>query len=284
MKNLNGKVAVVTGAASGIGLSLARACAAEGMKVVLADVEREALERAARETATGGAETLAVETDVSSEAEVRRLAERTLERFGAAHLLFCNAGVGAGSLLWASSAKDWEWTLGVNLWGTIHAVNAFVPTMLSQGEEGRVVITSSDAGLVGGPFNGIYRVSKHALTAYAETLHHELSIVGAKVGVSVLCPGFTRTRICDAGRNRPERLRNKPGEVADIPTKGFDDFIRAGVERGLSPDEVAAETLRAVREGRFYVITDKGTHAGVRRRMEDILSEGTPVFEIPRMG
>ncbi len=143
MKDLKGKVAVVTGAASGIGMSLARACAAEGMRVVLADVEGEALERASREIAETGSETLAVTVDVSSEAEVRRLAERTAERFGAVHLLFCNAGVGAGSLLWASTAKDWEWTLGVNLWGTVHVVNAFVPAMLSRGEEGRVVITST---------------------------------------------------------------------------------------------------------------------------------------------
>lgn len=283
MKDLKGKVAVVTGAASGIGLSLARACAAEGMRVVLADVEREPLERAAEEIRASGAEALEAETDVSQESDMRRLAELTMERFGAAHLLFCNAGVGAGSLLWASSAKDWEWTLGVNLWGAVHAVNAFMPTMLAQGDEGRVVITSSDAGLVGGPFNGVYRVSKHALTAYAETLHHELSIVGAKIGVSLLCPAFTRTRICDAARNRPARLRNSPGEAPDLQPRGFDDFIRAGVERGVSPDEVAAETLQAVREGRFYVIPDKGTLAGVRRRMEDILSERTPVFEIPRM-
>ncbi|MBN2223042.1 MAG: SDR family NAD(P)-dependent oxidoreductase [Deltaproteobacteria bacterium] len=282
MKDLKGKVAVVTGAASGIGLSLARACAAEGMRVVMADVEGEALERAAREIAETGSETLAVTVDVSSEAEVRRLAERTTERFGAAHLLFCNAGVGAGSLLWASTAKDWEWTLGVNLWGTVHAVNAFVPAMLARGEEGRVVITSSDAGLVGGPFNGVYRVSKHALTAYAETLHHELTVVGAKVGVSLLCPGFTKTRICDAGRNRPERLKNEPGEAANIPTQGFDDFIRAQVDRGVSAEEVASETLKAVREGRFYVITDPGTYEGVRRRMEDILDGRTPAFEIPR--
>lgn len=282
MKDLKGKVAVVTGAASGIGMSLARACAAEGMRVVLADVEGEALERAAREIAETASETLAVTVDVSSEAEVRRLAERTAERFGAVHLLFCNAGVGAGSLLWASTAKDWEWTLGVNLWGTVHVVNAFVPAMLSRGEEGRVVITSSDAGLVGGPFNGVYRVSKHALTAFAETLHHELTIVGAKVGVSLLCPGFTKTRICDAGRNRPERLRNRPGEAANIPTQGFDDFIRSQVNRGVSADEVASETLKAVRERRFYVITDPGTYAGVRRRMEDILDGRTPAFEIPR--
>ena len=203
MKELKGKVAVITGAASGIGRALADRCVQEGMKAVLADVEVDALAKAEAGLKASGATVLAVPTDVSQARSVAALAQKTLEAFGAVHLLCNNAGVGSEAAIWESTLEEWEWVMGVNLWGVIHGVRAFVPIMLAQDTECHIVNTASMAGLISGPGLGAYKVTKHAVVSLSETLHHELAERAAKVRVSVLCPGFVNTRIMESARNRP---------------------------------------------------------------------------------
>lgn len=192
MREFHGKVAVVTGAASGIGRSLAERCAQEGMRVVLADVEEGALTQTAESLRSSGADVRAITTDVSRAGDVEALARKTVEAYGGVHLLFNNAGVGGGTTAWGSMLADWQWVLGVNLWGVIHGVHSFVPLMLQQGDEGHIVNTASIAGLTGGPGLAVYKVSKHGVVSISETLYHELALQGAKIGVSVLCPGWVR--------------------------------------------------------------------------------------------
>jgi NAD(P)-dependent dehydrogenase (short-subunit alcohol dehydrogenase family) len=212
MKDFQGKVAVVTGAASGIGRALAGKSAQEGMKVVLADVEERALKQAEEELQASGAQVLAVRTDVSQADEVEALAQKTFDTYGAVHLLFNNAGVSAGTTVWESSLADWQWVLGVNLWGVIHGIHFFVPRMLAQDSEGHIVNTASGFGLVSSSGAGIYKVSKHGIVTLSETLALELAARGAKLKASVLCPSFVSTRIMDAERNRPPALANAPEE------------------------------------------------------------------------
>src|SRR5207248_8286700 len=212
MKDFQGKVAVVTGAASGIGRALAGKSMQEGMKVVLADVEESALKQAEDELKASGAEVLAVRTDVSKAGEVEALAQQAFATYGAVHLLCNNAGVGAGTTVWGSSLADWQWVLGVNLWGVIHGIHFFVPRMLAQGSEGHIVNTASAAGLISSPGLGIYKVAKHGVVTLSETLALELAARGAKLKASVLCPEWVNTRIMDAERNRPQGLRNAPAE------------------------------------------------------------------------
>src|SRR6266487_1234780 len=208
MKDFQDKVAVVTGAASGIGHALAEKSAQEGMKVVLADVEERALKQAEEELKASGADVLAVQTDVSKAADVETLAKQAFATYGGVHLLFNNAGVVAGTTLWESSMADWQWVLGVNLWGVIHGVHYCVPRMLEQETEGHIVNTASLAGLVSSPGGGIYSVSKHGVVTLSETLALELAARGAKLKASVLCPEWVNTRIMDAERNRPQALAN----------------------------------------------------------------------------
>src|ERR671926_1748430 len=218
MREFRGKVAVVTGAASGI----------------------------ERELKGSGAEVLAMRTDVSKAGDVEALARRTLEAFGAAHLLFNNAGVGAGTTVWESTLEDWRWVLGVNLWGVIHGVRTFVPVMLRQADECHIVNTASMAGLVSGPALGVYKVSKHAVVSLSETLQCELSIMKAKVGVSVLCPGGVHTRVMDCERNRPEGLRNESARESSHPAVArAEAMLRQLVEAGMEPAEVAAAVFDA---------------------------------------
>lgn len=277
MKEFRGRVAVVTGAASGIGRGLAERCAREGMRVVLADVDDAALAQAARELKEGGAEVLAVRTDVSESAEVEELARRTLGAFGAAHLLFNNAGVGAGTTVWESTLEDWRWTLGVNLWGVIHGVRTFVPVMLEQRDECHIVNTASMAGLVSGPALGVYKVTKHAVVSLSETLCCELELMGAKVGVSVLCPAGVRTRVMDCERVRPAGLRNaSAGESSHPAVAQAEEMLRRLVETGLPPSEVAEAVFGAIRDRRFYILTHADWKPLVQKRLEDILQERNP--------
>ena len=192
MKDLQGKVAVITGGASGIGRAVADRAAGEGMKIVLGDIEEGPLKEAVDELTGRGAEALGVVTDVSDAASVRALRDRTLDRFGAVHLVHNNAGIGLGGPIWEVSEEDWRWILGVNLWGVIHGVATFVPLLIAQGE-GHIVNTASIAGLTAAPFLGPYNASKHAVVAISETLFKDLQAMGAPVGVSVLCPGFVQT-------------------------------------------------------------------------------------------
>jgi NAD(P)-dependent dehydrogenase (short-subunit alcohol dehydrogenase family) len=279
MRDLQGKVAVVTGAASGIGKAMAERFAREGMKVVLADVDEPALAMAQQALAASGTASIAVRTDVSKRADVDALHARALDAFGAVHVLCNNAGVGVGGPMWERSEQDWAWILGVNLWGVIHGVSAFVPAMIAQGE-GHVVNTASIAGLIGTPMLGPYCVTKHAVVALSECLHHDLALAAeGKVKVSVLCPGFVRTNIADSERNRPASLTR--GVVHADQQAMMDQMMRAAVAGGIAPENVADEVLRAVREERFYVFTHPELKGAFATRAKIILDEGTPVPSMP---
>ncbi len=279
MQEFRDRVAVVTGAASGIGRALAERFAAAGMKVVLADVEQGALAAAERALASSGARVLAVPTDVSKASDVEALAQRTLEAFGAVHVVCNNAGVSVGGLAWEVTLADWEWILGVNLWGVIHGIRTFVPILLRQGEEGHVVNTASMAGLVSGPGLAPYNVTKHAVVTLSEALHHELAVAsGGKVKVSVLCPGWVNTRILDADRNRPASL----GAATPVRPEltAVREQVRQLLQSGLAPAAVAEHVFAAVRDGRFYILTHPQWKPAIRTRLEDILEERPPTLRV----
>jgi NAD(P)-dependent dehydrogenase (short-subunit alcohol dehydrogenase family) len=281
MKDFQEKVAVVTGAASGIGRALAEKCAQEGMKVVLADVEERALWQAEEELQISGAQVLAVRTDVSQADEVEALAKITFETYGAVHLLFNNAGVGGGTTVWESSLADWQWVLGVNLWGVIHGMHFFVPRMLAQDSEGHIVNTASSAGLITSSGLGMYKVSKHGVVTLSETLACELAARGARLRASVLCPEWVNTRIMDAERNRPQALQNAPEEQHTSPeTAAMAEMViqvmRQLAQAGLPPSQVAEMVFDAIRQEKFYIFTHPTTKQGVQVRMEDILQERMP--------
>jgi NAD(P)-dependent dehydrogenase (short-subunit alcohol dehydrogenase family) len=273
MRELRGRTAVVTGGASGIGRAMAEAFAGEGMRVVLADIEAEALEQAAAALRATGAAALAVPTDVSRAEQVQALADRAVAEYGRVDVVCNNAGVALSGPTWEYTLADWEWLLGVNLWGVIHGIRAFVPLMLRQGGEGHVVNTGSIAGLTSNPFMAPYNVSKHAVVTLSETLHKELAAMAAPVKVSVLCPGFVSTRILDSERNRPAALRN-PTPPERNPS--FEEMARAALATGLDPAAAAAEVVDAIRHERFWVLTHPEYGKQVRERMEDILEVRNP--------
>lgn len=276
MKDLTDKVAVVTGAASGIGHALARRFATAGMKVVLADIEAGPLARAAAELTASGATCLAVPTDVADGAAVDALARAARAAFGAVHVLCNNAGVGGGAgPMWTLSQADWEWTLGVNLWSVIHGIRAFVPDMIAQGGEAHVVNTASIAGLTANPFMGPYTATKHAVVAISEVLAKDLALAGAHVKVSVLCPGFVRTGIAESERNRPARLANPRG-AAPPGAETLVGAVKQLVSAGMPPEEVAERVLAAVHDERFYVLTHPEMKGMVQARLDEVLAERTP--------
>jgi NAD(P)-dependent dehydrogenase (short-subunit alcohol dehydrogenase family) len=271
MKDFNDKIAVVTGAASGIGRAIAPRCAQEGMKVVLADTEEQALAQAERELRAIGAAILAVPTDVSKVGNVERLAHKTLAAFGAVHLLFNNAGVGAGSTIWESSLADWQWTLGVNLWGVIYGIRVFVPIMLAQEDEGYIVNTSSIAGLLPYHAGAPYQVSKHAVVALSEKLFYDLGENTNKIKVAVLCPGWVQTRILESERNRPAEFQNNPAEmtITSEMEATLREFQQA-VENGMASGEVADRIFQAIHDSRFYILTHPEYMPIVMARIEAI--------------
>jgi NAD(P)-dependent dehydrogenase (short-subunit alcohol dehydrogenase family) len=279
MKDFKDKVAVITGAASGIGYGLAERCSREGMKVVLADVEEGALARAENDIKAMGVDTLAVKTDVSKADDVKALADKTLDAFGAVHLLCNNAGVTVFSTTWESKLADWQWVLGVNLWGVIHGVHFFVPIMLKQNTECHIVNTASIAGLCPG-LSGPYEVSKHGVVVLSETLYHQLGQIGSNIGVSVLCPGAIRTKVLDCERNRPKELRNQFGENIDIKDPGIQAIFQANIqmiEKGMPPHRVADITFRAVRKKKFYILPNAEQYIPtIQKRMEDIINQRNP--------
>jgi NAD(P)-dependent dehydrogenase (short-subunit alcohol dehydrogenase family) len=275
VKDFEGKVAVVTGAASGIGRALAEHFATAGMQVVLADVEETALARTADAMKSRGATVLPVVTDVCKPESVDALAQKTLDRFGAVHVLCNNAGVAVGGLTWEMSLADWQWVVGVNLWGVIHGVRTFVPLMLKQGGPGHVVNTASIAGLISGPMMSVYNVTKHAVVTLSETLQHDLSMVGSAIKVSVLCPAWVNTRINESDRNRPASL---PGRPEPPQAAAMREQMGQLLASGLDPAQVARLVFDAVRDERFYVLPHQDFKAFVRRRMEDILEERTPTL------
>jgi NAD(P)-dependent dehydrogenase (short-subunit alcohol dehydrogenase family) len=277
MQELKDKVAVITGGASGIGLAMAKRFAREGMKLVLADIEEDALRRVDQEFRKAGVPVLAIRTDVSRSHDVERLAEKTLATFGAVHVLCNNAGVAPGGVVWESTIADWEWVLGVNVWGVIHGVRVFVPIMLRQDSPCHIVNTASVAGLLSVPGMGIYCVSKHAVVTLSECLHHDLTERGAKIGVSLLCPAFVPTGILDSERNRPALLRN-PSRTRTPEDQAREEQMRHAVESGrVSADMVAEMVLDAVRQERFYIFTHPRIKAAIQTRMEDVLNERSPI-------
>jgi NAD(P)-dependent dehydrogenase (short-subunit alcohol dehydrogenase family) len=269
-----GRVAVVTGAASGIGLGLAERFAAEGMHVVMADVEEPALTKASSALADAGASVLPVTTDVASLAAVEALRDSALAAFGAVHVLCNNAGVGGPhGALWECPAGEWDWVLGVNLGGVINGVRAFMPALLAQ-DCGHLLNTSSIFGVFAGTL-GPYGVSKHAVTALTETLYFNLKSQGIEhVGVSVLCPSAVRTRFGTSSRNRPEWAGPAPAAAAaeQASAERFDELSALGA----SPAEVAGMVVDGIRSGRFYILTSDNRHGAVLRRGEQIVAGGPP--------
>jgi NAD(P)-dependent dehydrogenase (short-subunit alcohol dehydrogenase family) len=278
MQEFQDKVAVVTGAASGIRFALAERFIREGMKVVLADVEVDALARAEAELRRRGATVLAVRTDVRQASEVEALAEKTLAAFSGVHVVCNNAGVYLTKASWEYTLADWEWVLGVNLWGVIHGVRTFVPIMLRQGTEGHIVNTASAAGLASGPWMVSYYVSKFGVVALSEGLATELARIGAPVKVSVLCPNMVRTNLMTSARNRPLALMNS--EEASPPRAGahkLDEALRKGFEEtGIAPVQVADDVVAAIRADKFYILTHQDVKEEVRDRLDRILEERNP--------
>jgi NAD(P)-dependent dehydrogenase (short-subunit alcohol dehydrogenase family) len=263
MDDLNGRVAVITGGASGIGLATARALAREGMHIVVADIEQAAIDRVLPEIAALGVETLGVRTDVSKLADVQALADRTWERFGACHVLFNNAGVAISGPMAEMRHEDWEWLMRVNLWGPIHGVEVFVPRLIAQGQGGHVVSTASFAGLVANDGLGIYCVTKYGVVALMECLYRELSPHG--IGASVLCPMRVETNIGSSARNRPDDLGGPMLPAADAEAE---DRPQAG--RIISPEEVAPMVVTAIRQRRLYIVTHPESRPFVQSRFRRI--------------
>ncbi|MGE4606648.1 MAG: SDR family NAD(P)-dependent oxidoreductase [Myxococcota bacterium] len=279
MENLSGRVAVVTGAASGIGRGMAEAFIAEGMKVVLADVERSALDATTQQLSSQGAEIVGVECDVSKAESVDALASAALDAFGAVHVVCNNAGVAGGGAgpSWEHPLDDWDWVLGVNLMGVVHGIRSFVPILLEQGDGGHIMNTASIAGLSHG--GGSYGVSKHAVVALSESLFAELAQLGPKIGVSVLCPGWVNTRIIESERNRPEAPREVPGEQAP-QAEAMRKIVTDLIQGGLDPREVGNIVVEAIRVRRFYVFTHPWQNM-VEQRMQNILQDRDPVGVLP---
>ncbi|HUH07669.1 MAG TPA: SDR family NAD(P)-dependent oxidoreductase [Egibacteraceae bacterium] len=277
MRGLTGRTAVITGAASGIGRAMAERLLAEGMQVVVSDVDADGLGSAVAALGDAAAPVVA---DVASEDDVVRLADAAHARFGAVHLLCANAGVSAagGAPLWETTAGDWGWVLGVNLMGVANVVRAFLPRMLDGGQEGHIVITASLSGLVSFPHAGPYGVSKHATVSLGEQLALELMLKRAPIGVSVLCPAWVRTDILRSERHRPARFR--AGQAAEPPAA----LAAAMAAEGLDPAEVAEQAVAAVRDGRFWVLPEGGWAGAVEQRAERIAAGEPPRLLRPRSG
>lgn len=279
IEDFHGKTAVITGAGSGFGLECARIGAQRGMNLVLADVQQDALDAAAAEMQAAGAQVLARRVDVSDAQQMEQLAAAVQQRFGAPHLVFNNAGVGAGGLLWENTVADWEWVLGVNLWGVVHGVRLFTPMMLDAAAKdpawrGHIVNTASMAGLLNPPNMGIYNVSKHAVVSLSETLYQDLSLVTEQIGASVLCPYFVATGINASERNRPGAL------AAGQPTKSQligQAMIGRAVSSGkVSAADVAAKVFAAVAANQFYIYSHPQALGPVQTRLEDVLQARNP--------
>jgi NAD(P)-dependent dehydrogenase (short-subunit alcohol dehydrogenase family) len=285
IQEFSGKVAVVTGAASGIGLALVRSAVERGMKVVMADVEKDALEHAAQAFQEDGAEVLPVRTDVTQPDSVSALAEQAVERFGRVHLLCNNAGVFAGGLSWLAPQSDYEWVFGVNVWGVVNGMRSFLPGMLEHGEEGHVVNTASMASVTTAALSAPYYMSKHAVLSLSETLYLEMQMKGAKIGVSALCPELVSTGIATGERNRPEHLKRKPGEGESPERDIVEGAIRQVISTGTEPRVLAERALGAVAEDRFYVLAPEGNNwrTACDTRLEDIRLARNPSLVTPEL-
>src|SRR5712691_11390853 len=277
MKELRDRVAVVTGAASGIGLALAERFAAEGMRLVMADIEEGALAVSAAALRRKAPAVLATRVDVSRSDDVERLARETYDAFGAAHVLCNNAGVAVLGAVHEHSLADWHWVINVNLWGVIHGVRAFVPRMLAGGDEGHIVNTASMAGLTTAPFMSVYDVTKHAVVALSESMYKEFIVTGAPIGVSVVCPGLISTNIMQSSRNRPEDLAEagKAGPMA----QSFGQALSDRLAGGYPPSEVAEQVVAGIREDRFYIVpAQPEVKSAIAVRAQDLIELKNPTI------
>ena len=273
MKELKGKVAAVTGAASGLGRSMALAFAAEGMDLALADVDEVNLSSVQEEVLAKGVRTITLKVDVSNAQQVEIFRDQTLTRLGGVHVVCNNAGVSALGAVWEYSAADWQWILGVNLWGVVHGVRAFAPHLIAQ-DEGHIINTASVSGLISPPGSGAYNVTKHAVVALSESLHHDLRERNSKVGVSVLCPAYVPTGIVDSERSRPKELG---ASTKSEQTLAREAMLRKAVKSGkVSADQVAQAVVAAIKEERFYILTHPKIKGAIQARMEDILNGRAP--------
>lgn len=280
MKRLHGRAAVITGAGSGFGLEVASLAAAEGMHLVLADIDQAALDRIEAELRGLGAQTLAMRTDVADAGAVQRLADAAMKRFGPPGLVFNNAGIGIGGLIWENTLHDWERVVGVNVMGVAHGVRVFTPLMLEAARnnpeyEGHIVNTASMAGLQSAPILGIYNATKQAVVGLTETLYHDLALVTDRISASVLCPALVATGINRSDPNRSGTV----GEAA--PLTRSQQISRAIVEQGMASSSVSATdvahlVMAAVRESRFYIFTHPKALRSVQARMEDMLQGRSP--------
>ena len=275
MKEFKGKVAVITGAASGIGRGIAERCVSEGLKVVLADIDEANLTKAEAELKTSGGTVLGVRTDVSKRSDVELLARQALDAFGQVHLLFNNAGVAAGGPPWEATWNDWEWVIGVNLWGVIYGVKVFTPLMLAQNTECHIINTSSAAGLIAGGFSAPYTVTKHAVVALSESLYLTLQQRNSLVKVSVLCPGLVRTNIANAERNGPPELRNEPVTMTPEMQAGLAAF-KAAMEASMPPFQVADVVFDAIRKEQFYILPHSEWTEVIQLRTDKLLRMENP--------
>ncbi len=280
MKSFSGKVAVITGGAGGLGRAFADRAHQLGLSIVLSDIDAAALEKTRGELAQSGARVAVLAGDVSKPAHFEELARLAQEEFGGVHCVFNNAGVGCGGFIWENTPEDWEWVMRVNVMGVVHGVRIFTPLMLEAAQrdpdfEGHIVNVASVAGLLTPPLLGIYNVSKHAVVALSETLHHDLGLVSPQVKASVLCPGFTPSGIANSHRNRPADVQAKSAPTASMMKAQA--MITKAVETGkLTPADVAAQTFDAIRDGRFWIFTHAAFKPLFDARLEDMQQLANP--------
>ncbi len=277
MKEFKDRVAVVTGAAEGIGKAIAEEAAARGMKLLLADIDAAKLDAATSELRAKGADADGLRVDVSKPGQVDDLASLAFRRFGRVHLLVANAGVACAKPVWETTPGDWEWVMGVNLYGVTNALRAFLPRMIATGDEGHVVATASMAGLLSLPSMAAYNASKHAVVTVMEGLHHDLALRGSKVRASVLCPSWVRTRIATSERHRTAGEATKLEALDPVAAKVV-GAVHESVSRGIEPAEAARALFAAVEKGRFYILTHGNSKSGVKARLEDILQDRVPTL------
>jgi len=277
MRDFKDKVAVVTGAASGIGLGLAHQCVLEGMKVVLADIDEAELELAENQLKAAGGNVLAMRIDVSDADDVEMLARKSIEQFGVAHLLFNNAGVEVRGAVWEQTIEDWKWIINVNLWGVINGIRTFVPIMMKQDTECHIVNTGSSGALISGPTVGSYRATKSAVITLSEVLYHELKLHNTQIGVSILLPGFIRSRLIYSEQRRPEAYRNPEGKRQLPPyeldmVKMFEEMNR----NGMDPKHFASLVFEGIKENKFYINPHPEYDAAIQMRLDDIAQKRNP--------